>query len=178
MSIDESRKEDLLHRAALREEITEFLVREAELLDNQELHEWYDLTTEDIDYRMPVRVTRERGAEQSEFSDRAHIFKEDDASIDARVRRFDTDYAWSENPPTRMRRFVSNVRFEEIGEEELTVTDNLLMYRAKEDETDPDIICGERMNVLRRTDDGLKLAKRVVNLDQTVLNTRPLSIFL
>jgi 3-phenylpropionate/cinnamic acid dioxygenase small subunit len=171
---------DLTKRAVLREEVTEFLNWEAELLDEQRLHEWLDLVSEDIDYRVPVRVTRERGAESSEFSEDANIFKEDYASLDARVRRFDKEYAWSENPPTRMRRYVSNVRFQEIYNDgdELVVKSNLLIYRAKEDEVDADLIAGVRTDTLERQESELVLTDRLVNLDHTVLDTRPLSTFL
>ena len=171
---------NLTKQAALREEVTTFLNHEAELLDNQDLHDWLELVSEDVDYRVPVRVTRERGAESSEFSDEANIFNEDYLSLDARVRRFDKEYAWSENPPTRMRRYVSNIRFEEInrGGDELVVKSNLLIYRSKEDEVDADLIAGERTDTLEREDGALKLTERVVELDHTVLDTRPLSTFL
>jgi len=171
---------DLTKRAALREEVRSFLIREAELLDKQELHDWLDLVSEDIDYRVPVRVTRERGAESSEFSQDANIFKEDYASLDARVRRFDKEYAWSENPPTRMRRHIGNIRFEEINDDgdELVVKSNLLIYRSKEDEVDADLISGERTDTLAREEGDLVLTERLVKLDHTVLDTRPLSTFL
>lgn len=176
------RKEDLRRDAALREEVTQFLNREARLLDEQKLHDWLELVTDDVEYEAPVRVTRERGAEQSEFSEMANIFKEDHLSLDARVRRFDKEYAWSENPPTRTRRFVSNIALEEGDAaddgDEVVVRSNLLVYRAKEDEVEPDFICGQRIDTLRRVDGELKLATRTVELDHTVLDTRPLSVFL
>jgi 3-phenylpropionate/cinnamic acid dioxygenase small subunit len=170
--------EEYQRRAALREEVREWYYREADLLDDQDLHEWLELCADDIEYIVPVRVTRERGAEQSEFSADANIFKEDHLSLDARVRRFDKEYAWSENPPTRMRRYVTNIRFERIEEDELEVKTNLLVYRSKEDEVDADIIAGVRKDVLERVDGDLQLAKRRVELDHIVLDTRPLSTFL
>lgn len=164
----------------LREEVESFLYREARLLDDQDLHDWLDLVTDDVDYEVPVRSTRERGAEQSEFSRVANIFNEDWASLDARVRRFDKEYAWSENPPTRTRRFVTNVQLEAVRDdpEEIDVISNVLVFRAKEDEVDPDLISGRRDDTLRRVDGELRLAKRTVFLDHTVLDTRPLSVFL
>lgn len=170
--------EEYQQRAALREEVREWYYEEADLLDDQDLHEWLALCTDDIEYIVPVRVTRERGAEQSEFSDEANIFKEDSLSLDARVRRFDKEYAWSENPPTRMRRYVTNIRFEHIEDDELEVKTNLLVYRSKEDEVDADIIAGVRKDILERIDGDLRLSKRRVELDHTVLDTRPLSTFL
>jgi len=61
--------------AALHRECEAFLYREAELLDSGELHAWFDLLTTDIDYRVPVRVTRERAAAASPFSARASARK-------------------------------------------------------------------------------------------------------
>lgn len=166
--------------SALRGEVEDFLYREARLLDEQQLHDWLELVTEDVDYRVPVRTTRERGAEQSEFSREANIFKEEFASLDARVRRFDKEYAWSENPPTRTRRYVTNVEIVAVrdADEEIDVSSNMLVFRAKEDEVDPDFIAGRRADTLRRVDGELRLADRVVYLDHTVLDTRPLSVFL
>lgn len=171
---------ELTDKPDLRSEVEDFLYREARLLDEQRLHDWLDLVTEDIDYRVPVRSTRERGAEQSEFSRDANIFKEEFASLDARVRRFDKEYAWSENPPTRTRRFVTNVEIIEVRDEddELDISSNVLVFRAKEDEVEPDFIAGRRADTLRRVDGELRIAQRVVYLDHTVLDTRPLSVFL
>lgn len=171
---------ELTRKTERREEVEDFLYREARLLDEQRLHDWLDLVTEDIDYRVPVRTTRERGAEQSEFSRDANIFKEEFASLDARVRRFDKEYAWSENPPTRTRRFVTNVEIKAVREadDEIDISSNVLVFRAKEDEVEPDFIAGRRADTLRRVDGELRLAERVVYLDHTVLDTRPLSVFL
>ena len=41
-------------------ELQEFLFQEAELLDNGHFSEWLELMTEDIHYRMPVRLNRGR----------------------------------------------------------------------------------------------------------------------
>lgn len=159
-------------------ECEEFLYEEAELLDNQDLHEWLDLLTEDIDYKVPRRVTRERDADQSEFSDESYLYREDIGTLTTRVNRYDREYAWAENPPSRTRRFVSNVRVHEESGDALHVKNNLLLYRNQGDTTEKDLIVGEREDVLRRVDDDLKLAQRTVYLDQTILATRNLSFFL
>src|SRR6266849_2685661 len=164
--------------AALHRSCEAFLYREAELLDNGELHAWFGLLTTDIDYRVPVRVTRERAAGASPFSTRAFHLLEDWGSLQARVKRFDTDFAWSEDPPSRTRRFVSNVRVQ-AGEHdgEVQVKSNLLIYRARGDNP-ADLICGERHDTLRRADREWRLARRLVLLDHTSLPTETLAIFL
>lgn len=165
---------ELVRRAACER----FLVHEAELLDDKRLHDWLDLLTEDIDYRVPRRVTRERGAEESEFSADAYLYKEDRGTLETRVKRYDREYAWAENPPSRLRRFVSNVRVAAVEGDEREVKSNLLVYRNQGDRSEYDLLAGERVDTLRRTDEGLKLAERVVYLDGTILGTRNLSFFL
>lgn len=164
-------------------ECEDFLYHEARLLDDRCVSEWFDLVTEDIDYRVPVRTTRERSAD-SEFSDQAYHLKEDYGSLRVRVNRLENDFAWSENPPSRTRRFVSNVTVmgtrtrTEHTDRELDVRSNLLVHRAQEDETTPDLLSAERRDTLRQTDDGFRLAARTVLLDHTVLPTDSLSILL
>ena len=159
-------------------EVQHFLIREAELLDNRRLHDWFALLAEDIDYRVPVRITLDRPSTASPFSDDAFHMVDDWGSLKARVERFDTEFAWSEDPPSRTRRFVSNVRIEPGAQAgELAVKSNLLMYRARGD-APPQLICGERHDVLRSVDGAWKIAKRLVLLDHTSLPTHNLAVFL
>ncbi|MEO2140966.1 MAG: aromatic-ring-hydroxylating dioxygenase subunit beta, partial [bacterium] len=44
-----------ISRILLKEEIQDFLFREAELLDERNFEEWLDLLTDDIRYWMPMR---------------------------------------------------------------------------------------------------------------------------
>ena len=46
----------LLDRLLLKEEVTEFLLYEADLLDEHRYDEWLDLLTEDLSYTMPLRL--------------------------------------------------------------------------------------------------------------------------
>lgn len=179
MSINLPQKEEkeYLQNAAIREACVEFLYREAEVLDNRDLHGWLELLTDDISYEMPVRVTRERN--QKEFSEKSYFFKEDYSSLQARVSRFDTEHAWSENPPSRSRRFVTNVRIQESdADAEVNVKSNILIYRAQGDTVDYDLLPAERHDVLRLVEDEFRLASRQVFFNQTILASKNLSIFL
>ncbi|UPM44326.1 aromatic-ring-hydroxylating dioxygenase subunit beta [Halocatena salina] len=162
---------------ARRSACEEFLYNEAYLLDDRRVFEWFDLVTEDIDYRVPVRTTRERSADE-EFSDQAYHLKEDHESLRVRIERLENDFAWSENPPSRTRRFVSNVTVLDADDDSFDVRSNLLVHRSHEDSTTPDLLSAERRDTLRRTEDGLGLAARLVLLDHTVLPTDSLSIIL
>ncbi|ELZ80982.1 small terminal subunit of phenylpropionate dioxygenase [Haloferax elongans ATCC BAA-1513] len=161
----------------LRAECEEFLYHAAELLDDRKLTEWHDLVTEDIDYRVPIRTTRER-SNTTEFSDTSFHMKEDWGTLEVRTERMQSDFAWSEDPPSRTRRHVSNVRIVDDDGEEVTLKNNLLIFRQQGDETDPDILSMERHDTLRRTDEGFKIAERRVLLDHTIIPTNTLSIIL
>jgi 3-phenylpropionate/cinnamic acid dioxygenase small subunit len=155
-----------------------FLFHEAELLDDNRVHDWFELIAEDIDYRLPVRITRERAAGHG-FSDTAWHMRENHASLHTRVRRLDSEYAWAEDPPSRTRRLVTNVRVRAgAGDDEYAVRSNLLVYRSRYDADAHQIIAGERHDVLRGVGGRLKLARRDILLDQATLATHNLAIFL
>jgi 3-phenylpropionate/cinnamic acid dioxygenase small subunit len=159
-------------------ECVAFLNLEAELLDDNRIRDWFALIAEDIDYRVPIRVTRERFAGPG-FSSEGYHMLEDHGSLETRVLRLETEYAWAEDPPSRTRRMVSNIRVTP-GEpsDELNAKSNLMVYRGRYDASAHQLIVGERQDILRRTDDGLKLRKRLVLLDQSTLGTHNLAIFL
>lgn len=165
-------------RAEARLAAEDFLYEEAALLDDGRHRAWLELLTEDIDYRVPRRVTRERGAEESEFSEDGYLYRDDYGTLSTRVRRLEKEYAWAENPPTRTRRLVSNVRVTEVTDRAYSLENNLLLFRGHRDQVDHDLIACERADVLARTDDGLRLSERTVYLDHTVFPSKNLSFFL
>src|SRR6266545_4551809 len=87
-------------------EIVEFLYHEAELLDTGRFQDWLALMTEDLSYRMPVRVTRV-GRNNSGYSNEMEIFSDDFSSMRLRIDRLATGSAWAEDPPSRTRHMVS-----------------------------------------------------------------------
>jgi 3-phenylpropionate/cinnamic acid dioxygenase small subunit len=100
-------------------------------------------------------------------------------SMEMRVLRLETEYAWAEDPPSRSRHFVTNIRVAAGGSaDELTAKSNLLLYRTRGDVATFDILSGERHDVLRRVAGGYRLAKRVVVLDQTTVMTHNLALIM
>jgi 3-phenylpropionate/cinnamic acid dioxygenase small subunit len=161
----------------LEREIAAFLYREAELLDSNRLEEWLGILTEDVTYEMPVRVTREGG--NAQVSSEMSHFSEDRHSLELRVKRLNTNFGWAENPPSRTRRFISNIRVEETqNANEVKAQSYFLLYRSRGDSSEADLISGERRDLLRNVDGNWRLAGRVIIVDQTVLGTRNLAIFL
>jgi len=165
-----------LRALILERDVRNFYKREADLLDNRDLEEWFDLIDEDIRYRMPRRLMKEY--EPAEFDETAHFFDEDYGSLKARVERFDSNYAWAERPPARVRRYVTNVMIEDWSEEEVTATSNVLLYHSQGDTTDHSLLSVRREDTLARTEDGFAIAEREILPDHNVLGISKISTFL
>jgi PAH dioxygenase small subunit len=159
-----------------REAVEAFMFREAELLDGGQFREWLGLLDPDIRYVVPVRTTREDSA--GWVGAIAH-WNDDYTGLEMRVLRGETDFSWAESPRSRTRHFVSNIRTTAgPGTDELTVRSNLLFFRSRGDSGRWELLSAERVDVLRRTDDSLRLARREVLLDHSTLPIDNLSVFL
>jgi len=160
------------------EEIVQILYHEAELLDTGQFTRWLEMMTDDFTYRVPIRLTRERG-EMPTFSDIIGHFQEDLPSLRLRIDRLKTEFAWAEDPPSRTRHFITNVRCSEgPTSNEVSVRSNLLVWRSRGDDPHSDLLSGERHDVWRHVGGHWKVARRVIYLDQATLGTKNLSIFL
>lgn len=163
----------------LHHELHEFLDEEAALLDQYRLEEWLDLLTEDLRYFMPVRTGTHR-ADGPGFAAHMGHFDDTRASLALRVRRIlGTQSAWTEDPPSRVGRFVTGVRtFRTANENEFAVLSKLLLTRSRNDVADVGLISADRTDLIRRTPTGLRLAQRQVHVHQATLATPNLAIFL
>jgi phthalate 3,4-dioxygenase beta subunit len=162
-------------------EVTNFLTNEAAFLDHADYSAWLALMTDDIRYRMPVRVTVARSAAAetaSTLGGMAH-FDEDHYSLSKRTQRLQGDHAWTEDPPSRTRRFVTNVRaLAGERDDEFIAHSYLLVFRSRLDVRPPEWVSAERRDVLRRVNGVLRLAVRDITVDEAVLRTQNLAIFL
>jgi 3-phenylpropionate/cinnamic acid dioxygenase small subunit len=155
-----------------------FLVEEAAILDAREWSRWLDLLTDDVRYVMPVRVTTVIDAGYDARADMAH-FDEDRYALTKRVDRLVTEHAWTEDPPSRTRHLVTNVRtFEAPGTDEVHVQSTVLLFRSRGDDREPEYVCASRRDVLRTVGDRHLLAAREITVDESVLRTQNLAIFL
>lgn len=159
-------------------EVMDFLVEEAYLLDGDELEAWEELLAEDLTYTMPTRQTMMRRDGRG-FDPRMGHYDDTRATIRMRINRvLHTESAYAEDPPSRVRRLVTNVRVHEgLVEDELAVTSSLLLLRSRWDLSEYDLVSALRDDVLRRTPDGLKLARRRILMDQSSLGTPNLAVF-
>jgi phthalate 3,4-dioxygenase beta subunit len=168
----------LPYRTDAHQDAFQFLVEEAHLLDERRFHDWLALLTDDIRYVAPVRVTTPDPGRATTLSGLDH-FHEDLHSLRQRVERFGSGHAWTEDPPSRVRRYVTNVRtFESDGAGELRVESSVLVTRSRGDDRPTDLVPAGRVDVLRATPDGLRLAFRRILFDESVLRTQNLGIFL
>jgi phthalate 3,4-dioxygenase subunit beta len=157
-------------------EVLAWVHDEAACLDERRHRDWLDMLADDIRYRIPVRVTSAHSLDDSLREDMAHL-DEDAYSLRKRVERFETDHAWAEDPPSRTRRHISNVRAWEGGGD-LGVRSNVLLFRSRGDIHAPDLVSAGRVDRLRREPGGLKLADRVVALDESVVRMQNFAVFI
>jgi len=155
----------------------QFLVEEAHLLDTSDFEGWLNLLHPTIRYRMPVRVTTAKATPEESVQTMDH-FDEDLYSLRKRVARFQTDHAWTEDPQSRLRHHVSNVRTFDLDAAEVRVESAVLLYRSRGDRTPPSMLSAGRTDTLVETDGGLLLAERLIEIDDAVLRTQNLAIFL
>lgn len=175
MAVD-SDQESELNQFLLERRVERFLYEEADLLDQREQKAWLSLLDEDIEYKAPLRITREHI--NNSFSRSAYYYDEDYGSLEARIERFESEYAWSERPPSRTRRFVTNVRASERDDGTVEAKSYLLLYYGQGDTESYTFLAGRREDVLRPDDETFSIAKRHVFLDHAVPKIDKISVFL
>ncbi|WP_304451603.1 aromatic-ring-hydroxylating dioxygenase subunit beta [Nocardiopsis sp. YSL2] len=163
-------------------EIEQFLYFEAQLLDEARYSDWLDLLAAEVSYRMPSRgnrLHRDLTTEAGGPGDLGH-YDEDLASLRLRAARVQQTVAWSDNPPPRVVRAVTNVqatRLPDRGEGAFAVRSVVNAYRNRLAD-DIDHFTGFRADVLRRGPGGLVLAERTVYLADSVILAKNASLFL
>lgn len=161
-------------------QILQFLYVEARLLDEIRLKEWGALLAQDLIYSAPLRETRPVNQQAASVVRTMQHYHDDWRSVMGRIVRLTgTKSAWAEDPPSRTRRLVTNVLVEETDKpQEYSVRSYLLVTRSRFNFDEYDLISAERRDILRADGEGFKLAKREILLDQAVLGTPNLAIFL
>ena len=166
---------------ALQQEIEQFLFAEAALLDARAWRAWFALLAPELRYRMPLRFNRLARQRDHEFSrdDESFLFDETKDSMDMRIRRLETGMAWAEEPPSRTRHMVTNVRIEAVeSADELIVRSCFFLYRTRL-ERQVDQFVGERIDRLRPGAEPYRwqIVARDILLDQSTVLANNLSVF-
>jgi benzoate/toluate 1,2-dioxygenase beta subunit len=85
----------------------DFLVHEAELLDEARFDEWLALFTDDACYWVPSEP------KQTSPHETVSLIYDDRRLLETRVRRLASPRIYSQEPPSRTSRIIGNVRIEE-----------------------------------------------------------------
>ena len=169
---------DLAYRMQLQYLVEQFYYAEAAALDERRYDDWLALFTDDVHYFMPVRRTRTSNELDQEFTAPGSVAYFDDtkAMLATRVRKLQTGYSWAEDPPSRTRYLITNVRILDARDDEFNVTSNFHLYRTRLN-SEEDSWIGRREDALRRVGCSFRIAGRKIFLEQTVLLARNLSNF-
>ena len=152
----------------LRREFEDLLYHEAWLLDHDRLEEWLGLFAEQVRYWAPVRINQMRGKEDLHRQNLVAHFDDDKIALTMRVQRVRTGAAHADEPPSRVRHFVSNVRVLAAEGDCAQVTSNFIVFKSRRgrDET---LFVGCREDRWRRLDGAWKLEERLIILDHDVI---------
>ena len=161
-------------------EVSRFLYWEALLLDAGRFEEWLGLLADDIDYVVVTRPTVPVPANGRWLAQ----LDENRTTLGQRVGRMAEGAAWAAVPPSLTQRLVTNVLVDsapdvdglQVGVE-IQVHSAILLHRTRL-EAEVETFAGRRLDMLRRTHDGLCLARRRVTLAANALPGKNLSVFL
>jgi 3-phenylpropionate/cinnamic acid dioxygenase small subunit len=172
--------DEMLARMALREEVEQFLYREARLLDERRLTEWLDLLADDIFYYMPIVRNIKFGDWDLEYSDpesEISYFDETKDILEGRVRQINTGVHWAEEPVSRFVHIITNVEITKDEGDEVEVATKFFVYQNRlADEVNHFV--GRRYDLLRRDPDTVfKVVKRKILLAQNVLLPKVINTF-
>ncbi len=156
-----------------RAEVEDFLYHEADLLDGWHLDEWLALCTDDITYEVPATGLPDGAADAS-----LYLIHDDRFMLESRVKRLLSRNAHAENPRSRTRRLLTNVRvgpvvrldgdgpaagFTTLGPDETAVRASFHVIRFRDDAMHHYV--GLYTYRLRLVDGALRIAHRRAALD-------------
>jgi 3-phenylpropionate/cinnamic acid dioxygenase small subunit len=158
--------------------ILETLYDEAAALDERRFDDWAEMLAEDLIYTAPLRVTRTGPHKDRDVMRTMFHFDDDYQSIMGRLGRLGKS-AWAEDPPSRTRRFVTNMRVGETGSADVyEVVSYLYLERSRFDDPVNEHTSCERRDLWRLVNGKYMLARREIILDQSVLGMSNLAVFL
>ena len=102
-----------LARLLLKQDVEDFLYREAELLDERRYEDWLELLADDVRYWMPMRRNVPADAPEREFTregEDVNWFDEGKETLTRRVQQIRTGVHWAEQPPSRLCHMITNVQ--------------------------------------------------------------------
>jgi 3-phenylpropionate/cinnamic acid dioxygenase small subunit len=169
----------------LKADVEDFYYHEADLLDDRRFRDWLELLTDDISYFMPIRRNvkfgQQAARENTKRGEGISWFDEDKWTLTKRVEQILTGVHYAEEPLSRITHMVSNVQIKGARPDieaarELDITSRFLVYQNRV-EYETYIFVGRRNDTLRLTDNGWKIARREILLEQNILLAKNLTTF-
>ena len=114
-----------------RQQVEDFLFQEAALLDEWRLDEWLALFEANATYEVPTTDRPNADPHRSQY----YVW-DDYELLSARVKRLKSKHAHAENPHSRTRRLVTNVRLGERSDSSLEVRAAFLIYKIRDGNVD------------------------------------------
>jgi len=114
-----------------RAQVEDFLFHEAALLDEWRLDDWYALFEEGATYEVPTTDRPDADPEKAQF-----YVSDDYELLGARVKRLKSKHAHAENPHSRTRRLITNVRVGQPADSSLPVYAAFLIYKIRDGNVD------------------------------------------
>jgi 3-phenylpropionate/cinnamic acid dioxygenase small subunit len=159
--------------------VAEFLYEEALQLDDLRMEDWVEGLAEDLVYTAPMRQTRHFSDQARSIVRSVKHFDETYTSIQGRINRLNSNTAWAEDPPSRTRRLVTNILVDATEDpNEFDVTSYVLLTRSRYENSEMQVLSMVRYDRVRKVGDRLKLARREIIIDQSVLGMPNLAVFL
>jgi p-cumate 2,3-dioxygenase subunit beta len=148
--------------APSRTEVEDFLFNEAALLDQWRLDEWLTLFEPGATYEVPTTDRPNEDPHRSQY----YVW-DDYELLAARVKRLKSRHAHAENPHSRTRRLVTNVRVGEPAGDALPVYAAFLIYKIRDGNVDTFV--GRYEHTLATNGGALRFRKRRAVLELEVL---------
>lgn len=153
-----------------------FLAQEAKILDERRFWDWYALLDDELEYFVPIRQSKLAFADEVEAG--SFRIKDNKQHVHIRIKRLECGAGWAETPPSRTLRVVGSVLVDRTERSDVILVESaLLLYRQRGHDERGDVIPVRRQDLLRLTDDGVRLLKRTALLTEAVLTTPNLGVF-
>ena len=140
--------------------VVEFLHREARLADEARYAEWHALWTDDGVYWVPA--TTDPAADPEKHV--SHIY-DNRTRLDTRIKLLQTGHRYSQEPPSLMRRLISNVEVERAENGEFVAASNFILAELSvQAKHEMHWWVGRTTHRLRLVDGALKMSQKKVVL--------------
>jgi p-cumate 2,3-dioxygenase beta subunit len=145
--------------AVSRAEVEDLFYYEAELLDSWQLDEWLTLLADNVTYLVPPNDKPNADHRYTLFT-----IADDSVRLRERIIRLKDPNCHAEYPPSRTRRFITNVRITAIEGDTISASANFSIHRFRRGGTHQEFV-GQYRYTLKRQSGMLKIAERRAILD-------------